>query len=267
MGFVDKDTMFLSQLASENFAKPGTYDEHVVSHRIQEYKDNKKKKGKAVFDLSNIHLQTLPQEVAGVWIEDAAELERVDLSQNALEELPTTVAAINKIKQFKLDNNNLTKLPQSFAALTLLEELYLGWNNFSEFPIAVTKLPKLRILVLTWNVIESLPDDIEKLTALEKLDLSSNKLETVPVSLTRVSTLTSLLLNNNKLHDLPAEFATSFPTLRLLDLTGNKLSKRVMTVAEGPDSVQALQSKLNKVLKASKSEQDVSEIAKDLLKK
>ncbi|KAJ3368747.1 hypothetical protein GGF31_006171 [Allomyces arbusculus] len=199
-------------------------------------------------DLSRNRLTALPNELA-----DLVHLRHLNLSCNALPNVPACVLAFeyleslllsqNQIEQplparlgymtalrvLKLDANRFHgKLPTSWAALTNLQTLALGSSTYGGN--AIDQIPAgifahwlaLRDVDLSNNRLATLPDDLFTSPHLTTLTVERNRLETIPATVHTAPQLTTIHAANNLLCTLPPTLACC-PSLQVLDLSENSL--------------------------------------------
>ncbi|KAK3037934.1 hypothetical protein RJ639_031825 [Escallonia herrerae] len=192
--------------------------------------------------LEGLGLSTVPSEA---W--KSGEITKIDLSRNAIEELPVElfsclslealILSRNKIKVWpsailqslsnlsclKLDNNLLQQIPpDGFQAASKLQILDLSGNagSIPECP-AYSSLPQLQELYLRRVKISKVPTDIFSLQDLRILDLSQNSLQLIPEceysadcwGFTNLTSLRELDLSDNNITALPPELVNTKPFL------------------------------------------------------
>lgn len=131
----------------------------------------------------------------------ALSLKHVDLSYNKLHNISKNVFSVLKdLERLNLDNNFITSIdPQAFGGLS-----------------------NLKIINLQKNLLSSVT--LKNLTNLIEVNLASNNLKSQ--SLTNFGNLPRLqilLLQNNLITNLPPNCFDTFPLLKVLDLSSNKL--------------------------------------------
>ncbi|XP_065344033.1 leucine-rich repeat-containing protein 58 [Cloeon dipterum] len=149
-------------------------------------------------------------------------LHTLNLSCNALTEVPSVLQQCAKLEKLSLRSNRLTDLPKWMASLKNLRQLNLSGNGLKQFPLPILELTNLKYLYMGGNVLESLPSAIDKLENLQILYLGGNQLVEVPHTLGNMLTLTALVLCDNKLRALPQCIA-QLENLRSLLLHKNQL--------------------------------------------
>jgi hypothetical protein len=104
-----------------------------------------------------------------------------------------------QIRALDLSHNALSDLPKEFGMLNHLFTLALGHNNFQAIPPCVMRLKELHTLNLENNLIQSVPKSISGLTGLYALNLRNNPLDFTRVSLALSElNLGKLLVENGK---------------------------------------------------------------------
>ncbi|XP_062169933.1 plant intracellular Ras-group-related LRR protein 6 isoform X1 [Alnus glutinosa] len=194
--------------------------------------------------LEGLGLSAIPSEV---W--ESGDVIKVDLSRNAIQELPvelsscvslqTLILSRNQIKDWpgsilkslpnlsclKLDNNPLRQIPSvGFQAVSRVRVLDLSGNAASlpEHPV-FSSIPHLQELYLRRMQLCEVPLDICSLQQLRILDLSQNSLQSIPRGFQNLTSLTELDLSDNNISVLPPELGVLEPSLQALRLDGNSL--------------------------------------------
>ena len=171
-------------------------------------------KGLRWLDLSEMGLASLPDGLAKLPVQ------RLYLSDNALETLPPAVAGLSGLDYLNLDRNRLGSLPAETAAWTALRWLRLNGNRLQDLPPEASAWTSLRRLYLRGNDFTALPEAITALPALEQLDLGGNvRLETIPESVGNLAALTRLDLDYTAVKKLPDSIGR-LENLRTLVLYG-----------------------------------------------
>lgn len=199
-------------------------------------------------------------------------LEKIDLSQNNIDELPqhlfnrtTRIKAINFDKNFitfvpsdAFSNMNLVHLvlsfnhvksvdARAFASLeNSLEYLDLERNFLTTIPSAIYSLNKLRFLYLTSNAINS----VDALPAtLKVLSLSSNNFSRIPIEvISNCTELSYLNMGYNKLTTIEANTFEGWGTeLQTLLLRNNKISDLTFGAFNGLDSIKEISLSFNDI--------------------
>lgn len=159
-------------------------------------------------------------EVEGLFELDS--LERLELRENDLKELPADLDNLSSLKELDLRANQLTTIPKSIGNLTSLETLYLN-GNVDEIPESIGNLTSLENLYLSNNRLRNIPPQIINLSSLRKLKLGSNQLTSLPDVITNLDSLRILDLKHNNISILPDTIG-KFTQLWELDLWNNQLT-------------------------------------------
>ena len=173
--------------------------------------------GYTELNLSKKLLSVVPQEVAYF-----SRLEVLNLSHNALDDLPTSLARMRTLKILLVANNLLTHLPETITNLTQLVLLDLTHNKLTSLPQNLGSLRVLQTLRLGQNEFETLPHDIGHLSLLKDLDLHSNNLCYLPFTLQGLRKLKYLNAANNRFDQVPLP-VSKIHSLKVLNFSGNNL--------------------------------------------
>ncbi|NGX39011.1 MAG: E3 ubiquitin-protein ligase SspH1 [Chlamydiae bacterium] len=140
-------------------------------------------------------------------LNELVKIEKLDLKDNQLTELPELVGCLTALQMIGLNGNRLTKLPESFGSLTALQSLGLGNNQLTALQESFGSLSALQKLDLYDNQLAALPESFGSLTALVELRLTNNQLTKLPGSFGNLTALQKLLLlPNDQLTILPQLF-------------------------------------------------------------
>lgn len=146
-------------------------------------------------------------------------LEVLDLSGNALCELPDELAECHRLRIIFCSQNRFTRLPEVLGRCPALTMVGFKANRIRDVPAAA--LPaKLRWLVLTDNDIAQLPAALGQCRDLQKLMLAGNRLEALPETLADCQRLELVRLSANRLRELPS-WLLALPRLSWLAFAGN----------------------------------------------
>lgn len=184
-------------------------------------------------NLSKAKLTSLPSTIL-----THTKLEKLELSKNALRQLPSISNLVN-LRELSIYSNNLEQLPD-LSGLKKLKTLDLHDNNLKFVPdysfvesvnlssnlIAVLPEPQSDNVVNLWASDNQLDDDcLEQLKSqknLKLLSLSYNRLMDIPQgTLGNLTHLEELYLSGNSLSTLPDDF-DELLALKVLHLNGNK---------------------------------------------
>lgn len=160
-------------------------------------------------------LSHFPQAI----FELADTLEMLDLSYNALSELPADFGRLKKLKILFCSENLFTALPEVLADCPLLDIVGFKSNRI-ETVSAKALNPNIRWLILTNNRVTTLPAQIGDCTRMQKLMLAGNRLKELPAELQNCRNLSLLRISANQLSELP-RWLLSMPKLSWLAFSGN----------------------------------------------
>ena len=85
---------------------------------------------------------------------------------NNLTELPAGIGDLKELLVLNVSNNQLVGLPTSIQKLNRLGMLYLDGNNLTELPAGIGDLKELLMLKVSNNQLVGLPTSIQKLNRL-----------------------------------------------------------------------------------------------------
>ncbi|MBJ7539175.1 leucine-rich repeat-containing protein kinase family protein [Marinomonas transparens] len=149
----------------------------------------------------------------------ADSLEILDLSNNALSELPDDLPRLTKLRILFCSNNRFTKLPEVLGQCQNLEMIGFKSNQIST--VSEASLPEItRWLILTDNQVTSLPEKIGQLKRLQKLALAGNRLTSLPAAMSNCQNLELIRLSANQLKTFP-DVLLGLPRLAWLAFSGN----------------------------------------------
>jgi hypothetical protein len=163
-------------------------------------------------------LTAFPREIFDL----AESLEILDLSGNALTDLPVDLERLTRLRVIFCSDNAFTRLPDVLGGLPELSMIGFKANRIREVPTKALS-PNLRWLILTDNEIEELPPEIGSCPLLQKLMLAGNRLRSLPASMAACERLELLRIAENDLRELPPWLLT-LPRLSWLAYSGNPFS-------------------------------------------
>ncbi|MDD2343318.1 MAG: leucine-rich repeat-containing protein kinase family protein [Tolumonas sp.] len=162
-------------------------------------------------------------------------LEILDLSGNALSELPDDLYRLHKLRIIFCSNNQFIELPEVLGRCAELSMIGFKANKIRR--VSAKSLPaKLRWLTLTDNEIEALPQEIGDCHYLQKLMLAGNRLQTLPPTLANCKRLELLRIAANQLHTFPI-WLLSLPRLSWVAYSGNPFSAALEAGAQADSSL------------------------------
>lgn len=174
-----------------------------------------------------------------------AHLERLDLGDNRLADLPSDVFhPLHQLQYLNLTGNRLVALSQQlFHHLARLQEIRLAANLLSVLPYqAFTLARELVRLDLSGNRLVSLPDhSFQPNRQLQELRLAGNRLTKLPSRLfSGLTQLKVLDLADNEIDMLPRSLFNDLTALEHLDLGGNPIARLADTAFQGLASLRWL---------------------------
>jgi len=186
--------------------------------------------GTTRLDLRGCGLTLLPPEVFHL----ADTLEVLDLSGNALTDLPEALSALPRLQVLFASDNRFTTLPAVLGRCPALQMVGFKANQIHTVPAAA--LPAgLRWLILTDNQVAQLPDQLGHCGQLQKLMLAGNCLRRLPDSLARCQRLELVRLAANQFETAADALPTgllALPRLAWLAHAGNPFSAPLEQQAE-----------------------------------
>ncbi|MFZ2450906.1 MAG: leucine-rich repeat-containing protein kinase family protein [Methylovulum miyakonense] len=178
-------------------------------------------------------LTSFPREIMGL----ANTLEVLDLSGNALSELPDDFAQLGKLRIVFCSDNQFTELPEVLGRCPELGMIGFKANRIRKVSAKALPAP-LRWLILTDNEIEELPHEMGNCSQLQKLMLAGNKLQVLPDSLANCKRLELIRIAANRLNELPI-WLLALPRLSWLAYSGNpfgaELESKMLTASSVAD--------------------------------
>lgn len=156
----------------------------------------------------------------------------LEISKCGLQTLPHSVSNLSNLYNLVLHGNRLRVLPDSIGHLSLLKFLDLSSNELDSLPSSLGSLRELQTLNVSKNQLTKLIDP-SAMISLHILDVSHNCLTELPVGIccSQLSMLSTILANNNELEILPEDLV-ELPSLKLLDVTANKLTEIPAVLSE-----------------------------------
>ncbi|TGE06337.1 leucine-rich repeat-containing protein kinase family protein [Hymenobacter fodinae] len=149
----------------------------------------------------------------------ADSLEILNLSGNALSELPADFGRLHKLRILFCSDNHFTEVPAVLGQCPQLSMVGFKANHLHTLPAAALT-PALRWLILTDNELRILPPELGQCTHLQKLMLAGNYLTHLPDTMQACTRLELLRIADNEFTELPAWLLT-LPRLSWLAYAGN----------------------------------------------
>jgi leucine-rich repeat protein SHOC2 len=174
-------------------------------------------------DLSSLGLEDWPAELSSNTKEGMYDsLQRLNLLDNILTELPVEVCALSSLTELTAGYNRLAEIHPRVGVLVNMKTLHLPFNNLTGLPESISLIQSLRSVNLDGNQIKELPDCLCVVTGLQELRLNQNKLSGLPGAIAKLVMLQSLELCYNELGSLPRTIGFN-SSLRSLKVSYNAL--------------------------------------------
>ncbi|VBB77222.1 Putative protein of unknown function [Podospora comata] len=131
----------------------------------------------------------------------------IDLSRKKIAKLPEEIVDIIKdeLERLALSHNYLETIPSRLPECTSLRYLNVRQNQIKEFPLALCDLKSLEILDLGRNQLQTLPPEIIKLSSLKVFSIHKNQITKLPLCLAEMPSLSVIKLEGNPLEFPPRE--------------------------------------------------------------
>ncbi|OLY81935.1 Adenylate cyclase [Smittium mucronatum] len=170
-------------------------------------------------NVSNCYFAKIPQS-----LEHTPNLIRIDFSSNILTKVGDVLTNfLINLQVLNLENNRISDLPSSLANLENLVDLSLRNNQFKTFPKILTRMSSLKILDISYNLIDSIPDSVSHLVNLEVLNITGNYMDgSLPFGMSKLTNLETINLELNNFDDLSP--ISNLPKLKNLYSGNNHLS-------------------------------------------
>lgn len=164
-------------------------------------------------------LSEFPREIFAL----AESLEVLNLTGNALSELPSDLARLSRLRILFCSENQFTHLPEVLGECPQLDMVGFKSNRIAQVSGGALP-PRLRWLILTDNEISELPDELGQRPRLQKLMLAGNRLSALPDSMAACQQLELLRIASNRFAQLP-DWLFTLPRLSWLAFAGNPMAQ------------------------------------------
>ena len=161
-------------------------------------------------------LTEFPAEI----LELADSLEILDVSGNALTDLPADLTRLKKLRILFCSNNQFTHLPEVLGQCEQLSMIGFKANQINHIPEGAIPTRTLRWFIVTDNALTHVPHALGECSKLQKLMLAGNQLSSLPASLKNCHALELLRISANQFETLP-DFLFDLPKLTWLAYAGN----------------------------------------------
>lgn len=150
----------------------------------------------------------------------ADSLEILDLSGNALSDLPSDLHRLKKLRIIFCSNNQFTHLPEVLGQCENLNMIGFKANKINHISESAIPTHTLRWFIVTDNALKKVPDALGDCSHLQKLMLAGNQLKALPTSMANCHALELLRISANQFSALP-DFLFNLPKLTWLAYAGN----------------------------------------------
>ncbi|KAI7804218.1 leucine-rich repeat protein 1 isoform X2 [Triplophysa rosa] len=153
-------------------------------------------------------------------------LEQLQVSYCKLSRVDMRMLSLKALRRLDLSNNHIKTLPSTIGDLTFLTELILHNNHLESLSHALcdsTLQASLQHLDLSQNQLKVLPTRFCQLRELVNLKLDDNKLVQLPFHIGRLTKMRYLSAAHNQLTVLPGDFRKL--SLENVDLFGNPFTR------------------------------------------
>ncbi|GJM64665.1 leucine-rich repeat domain-containing protein [Persicobacter diffluens] len=162
-------------------------------------------------DLSGNAIEEIPE-----WVSEIDSLKYLILRDNPIKEIPHYISTFKELRVLAIDRSEVTSIPKNIVDLPHLVTLYLGGcPPMKEFPSVLYQCLQLENLALP--PLKRLPDDIGRFKNLEFLNTTLESFE----NLDKLQSLTRLYLKNSTASHFPKDFK-GLPELNFLRINNCK---------------------------------------------
>jgi hypothetical protein len=161
-------------------------------------------------------LKDFPSEIFDL----AETLEILDLSSNALNDLPSDLHLLKKLRIIFCSNNQFTHLPEVLGQCENLSMIGFKANKINHIAEDAIPTRTLRWFIVTDNALKKVPDALGDCSHLQKLMLAGNQLNALPTRMANCHALELLRISANQFTALP-DFLFDLPKLTWLAYAGN----------------------------------------------
>ena len=153
-------------------------------------------------------------------------LETLDLSDNALSNLPSDLYRLKNLRILFCSSNQFTHLPEVLGECDNLSMIGFKANKISHIPESAIPSKTLRWFIVTDNALQILPSRLGDCTRLQKLMLAGNQLSKLPESMACCQALELLRISANQFQSLP-DFLFDLPKLTWFAYAGNPFCNEI----------------------------------------
>lgn len=156
----------------------------------------------------------------------ADSLEILDLSGNALNDLPNDLSRLKKLRILFCSSNQFTHLPEVLGECQNLSMIGFKANQIRHIPESAIPTATLRWFIVTDNALKTLPNALGECRQLQKLMLAGNQLTALPASMANCHALELLRISANQFNAIP-DFLFDLPKLTWLAYAGNPFCNEI----------------------------------------
>lgn len=160
-------------------------------------------------------------------------------SYNLVGDIPSEISNLDSLSFLNLSDNSISSLPSSIGSCSILKELWLNVNNIQEIPSEIENLLNLEYLVLGLNNINVLPDEIYNLTSLKFLNFAGNGIDSILPLIENLINLENFQFFNNNITFIPEEIGNC-ANLVYINGYGNDIDSLPHTLVNLPMQTLAL---------------------------
>lgn len=153
-------------------------------------------------------------------------LEILDLTGNALTDLPDDLTRFKQLRILFCSSNQFTHVPEVLGACDQLRMVGFKANQINHIPASSIPTRHLRWFIVTDNCLQHLPDTLGDCAKLQKLMLAGNQLSALPDSMQQCHALELLRISANQFQTLP-DWLFDLPKLTWLAYAGNPYSDAI----------------------------------------
>ena len=153
-----------------------------------------------MIDLSERGTKEVPEEVLAL-----KGIKEFYFVRNGMEKMPDFSRWAETLDYLNLDDNAIAEIPSSVGGLVKLRWLRLNGNKIKELPASLSSLKDLRRIYLKRNGLSAVPDVMKEWTALEDVTLDGNPIASVPDWLVTLPKLRAVSMNGTRITRLPSD--------------------------------------------------------------
>uniref|UniRef100_A0A8C5PEW6 protein-serine/threonine phosphatase n=1 Tax=Leptobrachium leishanense TaxID=445787 RepID=A0A8C5PEW6_9ANUR len=157
-------------------------------------------------------------------------LKSLNLANNNLGELPLAVCSIPTLTELNLSCNALREIPPSVGDMSNLQTFLLDGNYLKGLPVELANLHQLSYLGLSFNEFTDIPEVLEDMAAMDRLCMPGNALDILQLqTLRRTTQIKHIDLRLNMIRSFFVDEADFLLHITQLDLRNNHISELDVT--------------------------------------